>query len=59
MDIRKEAVQANAKLSTLEKVSYSFTDMAGNLLYVSTSACPVIFFIFIRMFLTFRFRQQA
>ncbi|WP_249662887.1 glycoside-pentoside-hexuronide (GPH):cation symporter [Lentilactobacillus buchneri] len=44
MDIRKEAAQANSKLSTLEKVSYSFTDMAGNLLYVSMSSYILYFY---------------
>lgn len=56
MEIRKEAVQANAKLSTLEKVCYSSPIW---LVTCCTLACPAIFSIFIRMFLTFRFQQQA
>ena len=44
MDLKENQAQANAKLPTLEKISYSFTDMAGNLLYVSMSSYILYFY---------------
>lgn len=42
MDEKQE--HANAKLPVLEKISYSFTDMAGNLLYVTISSYILYFY---------------
>ncbi|KRL22837.1 MFS transporter [Lentilactobacillus kisonensis] len=38
------AAKADAKLPLLEKISYSFTDMAGNLLYVTISSYILYFY---------------
>lgn len=44
MELTEEKDDENAKLPVLEKVSYAFTDMAGNLLYVSMSSYILYFY---------------
>ncbi|MBV0930178.1 MFS transporter [Lentilactobacillus sp. IMAU92037] len=44
MELTEEKDDANAKLPVFEKVSYAFTDMAGNLLYVSMSSYILYFY---------------
>lgn len=44
MELNEQANPAAAKLPVLEKVSYAFTDMAGNLLYVSMSSYILYFY---------------
>ncbi|WP_186825966.1 MFS transporter, partial [Lentilactobacillus rapi] len=39
-----QANKADVKLPLLEKISYSFTDMAGNLLYVTISSYILYFY---------------
>ena len=42
--VERQADPANVKLSVWEKISYSFTDMAGNLLYVTISSYILYFY---------------
>lgn len=44
MELNKEENEAVAKLPVFEKISYAFTDMAGNLLYVSMSSYILYFY---------------
>ncbi|WP_203651561.1 MFS transporter [Secundilactobacillus yichangensis] len=44
MDDKTQVDSANVKLSVWEKTAYSFTDMAGNLLYVTISSYILYFY---------------